>query len=47
MHSQAKSLQTGLLEKVQAGKEMKEQEAAAAHQALTEANNKLQVCLPL
>ena len=46
MHNQAKSSVMSSLEKVQAGKEKKEQELAAAHQALEEANKKLQVCLP-
>ena len=46
MHNQAKSSVTSSLEKVQAGKEKKEQELAAAHQALEETNKKLQVCLP-
>ena len=46
MSHQAKSSVTSSLEKVQAGKEKKEQELAAAQHALEEANNKLQVCLP-
>ena len=45
MHNQAKSLVTSSLEKVQDSKERKEQELVAAHQALKEANKKLQVCL--
>ena len=44
MHNQAKSAMTSSLEKVQAGKEKKEQELLAMHQALEEANKKLQVC---
>lgn len=44
MHNQAKSSMTSSLEKVQAGKEKKEQELLAMHQALEEANKKLQVC---
>ena len=45
MHNQAKSSVTSSLEKVQAAKEKKEQELAAAHQALEETNQKLQVCV--
>ena len=44
MHNQAKSTVTTSLEKVQAAKEKKDQELAAAHQALEEADKKLQVC---
>ena len=46
MHNQAKSSVTSSLEKVQAGKEKKEQELLAAHQALEETNKKLQVPPP-
>ena len=46
MHNQAKSSVTSSLEKVQAGKDKKEQELAATHHALEEANKKLQVCPP-
>lgn len=45
MHNQAKSSVTSSLEKVQAAKEKKEQELAAAHQALEETNKQLQVRL--
>ena len=44
MHDQAKSSAASLVEKVQAGKKQ-EQDLVAAHQALKEANRRLQVCL--